>query len=171
MPHGAGVLALSRKSRSYCLAGGNVSATWARATCQNVVVVSISSNDVRHDASGAEFPFVLRNILPRYRSRRENSFCLHGKKGEGEERQRCSSRRHDDASAFTGDISSRAPEMNPFVRARHESPVVRCSLRRGRSESRAMNFVILRSILDLSIAALNQISVTILSSSDLNRNT
>lgn len=83
MPHGAGVLALSRKSRSYCLAGGNVSATWARAVCQNVVI-SISSNDVRHDASSAEFPFVLRNILPWYRSRRENSLCLHGKKGEGE---------------------------------------------------------------------------------------
>lgn len=64
------------------------------------------------------------------------------KRGRGWERD--SSRRHDDASAFTGDISSRAPEMNPSVRARHERPVADCSLRRGRSESRAMNFVILR---------------------------
>lgn len=64
------------------------------------------------------------------------------------ERDDVLSRRHD-ASAFTGDISSRVPEMNPSVWARHERPVARCSLRRGRSESRAMNFVILWSILDL----------------------
>lgn len=47
MPHGPGVLALSRKSRSYFLAGGNVRATWARVSVHWVANPNKSRNTAR----------------------------------------------------------------------------------------------------------------------------
>lgn len=38
MPHGPGVRELSKKSKSYCRAGGNVSATWPSARYQQQVL-------------------------------------------------------------------------------------------------------------------------------------